>query len=70
MSCLTLLGTHLLCVPFRNYSVTIRLLPVGDGPLDAAQVVSDLVEEKFLWQLCRLYEPNVLPSSMGSSISC
>lgn len=28
--------------------VRLPLLPVGDGPLDAAQVVSYLVEEKFL----------------------
>lgn len=50
MSHLGLLEIHVLCVPFRNYSLMVRLplLPVGDGPLDAAQVVSYLVEEKFL----------------------
>ena len=41
------------------------LLPVGDGPLHAAQVVSYLVEEKFLWPLHRLYEPKVLARFYG-----
>lgn len=46
--------------------VRLSLLPVGDGPLHAAQVVSYLVEGKFLWPLCRLYEPGC----MGSSVAC
>lgn len=62
-----LLGIQLLCVPPRNCSLVVRLplLSVGDEPLDAAQVVSYLVEEKLLWPLRRLYETNVLAEFYG-----
>lgn len=45
--------------------VRLSLLPVGDGPLHAAQVVSYLVEGKLLWPLGRLYEPKVLARFYG-----
>ncbi|XP_051024048.1 uncharacterized protein LOC127208599 [Acomys russatus] len=51
----------------RNCSVVVRLplLSVGDEPLDAAQVVSYLLEDKLLWPLRRLYEANVLAEFYG-----
>ncbi|KAL1780102.1 hypothetical protein HispidOSU_027598 [Sigmodon hispidus] len=48
----------------RNHSMMVRL-PVGDEPLDVAQVVSYLVEEKLLWPVRRLYEVNVLAGFYG-----
>lgn len=44
--------------------VRLPLLP-GDQPLDAAQVVSYLVEEKLLWPVRKLYEANVLAGFYG-----
>ncbi|XP_035292880.1 uncharacterized protein LOC103163831 isoform X1 [Cricetulus griseus] len=51
----------------RNRSVMVRLplLLVGDEPLDVAQVVSYLVEEKLLRPLRRLYEANMLAEFYG-----
>lgn len=45
--------------------VRLPLLLVGDEPLDVAQVVSYLVEEKLLRPLRRLYEANMLAEFYG-----
>nr|XP_042139246.1 uncharacterized protein LOC107402064 [Peromyscus maniculatus bairdii] len=62
--CKPLWGIYSYSARNRSLMVRLPLLP-GDQPLDAAQVVSYLVEEKLLWPVRKLYEANVLAGFYG-----